>query len=88
MQYATSKFADGSARGSIFAVAMAELSRFTMNSVARMTSKNSIDLRDVGFNKRLTKTVRVLVREKLEDDPKNPVYIKNVRGLGYKFEKV
>ena len=68
MQYATSKFADGSARGSIFAVAMAELSRFTMNSVARMTSKNSIDLRDVGFNKRVTKTVRVLVKEKLEDD--------------------
>lgn len=28
------------------------------------------------------------IREKLEDDPKNPVYIKNVRGLGYKFEKV
>lgn len=68
MQYATSKFADGSARGSIFAVAMAELSRFTMNSVARMTSKNSIDLRDVGFNKRLTKIVRVLVKERLEDD--------------------
>ena len=68
MQYATSKFADGSARGSIFAVAMAELSRFTMNSVARMTSKNSIDLRDVGFNKRVTKNVRVLVKERLEDD--------------------
>ncbi|HHD2783186.1 TPA: VirD4-like conjugal transfer protein, CD1115 family [Clostridium perfringens] len=68
MQYATSKFADGSARGSIFAVAMAELSRFTMNSVARMTSKNSIDLRDVGFNKRVTKTVRVLVKERLKDD--------------------
>lgn len=68
MQYATSKFADGSARGSIFAVAMAELSRFTMNSVARMTSKNSIDLRDVGFDKRVTKTVRVLVKERLEDD--------------------
>lgn len=28
------------------------------------------------------------IREKLEDDPKNPIYIKNVRGLGYKFEKV
>ncbi|MBO3392305.1 type IV secretory system conjugative DNA transfer family protein [Clostridium perfringens] len=68
MQYATSKFADGSARGSIFAVAMAELSRFTMNSVARMTSKNSIDLRDVGFNKRVMKKVKVLVKESLEDN--------------------
>ena len=66
MQYATSKFADGSARGSIFAVAMDELSRFTMNSVAKMTSKNSIDLKDVGFNKRAMKKVRVFVKEKLE----------------------
>ena len=28
------------------------------------------------------------LREKIEDDSKNPIYIKNVRGLGYKFEKV
>lgn len=27
------------------------------------------------------------IREKIEDDPKNPVYLKTVRGLGYKFEK-
>ncbi|WP_283706261.1 VirD4-like conjugal transfer protein, CD1115 family [Clostridium perfringens] len=68
MQYATSKFADGSARGSIFAVAMDELSRFTMNSVAKMTSKNSIDLKDIGFNKRVMKKVRVFVKEKLEEN--------------------
>ena len=28
------------------------------------------------------------LREKIEDDPKNPNYLKTVRGLGYKFEKV
>lgn len=28
------------------------------------------------------------LREKIEDDPKNPVYIKTVRGVGYKIEKV
>ncbi|MCR4746421.1 MAG: response regulator transcription factor [Lachnospiraceae bacterium] len=28
------------------------------------------------------------IREKIEDDPKNPVYLKTVRGLGYKFEKI
>lgn len=28
------------------------------------------------------------LREKIEDDPKNPCYIKNVRGLGYKIEKI
>ena len=25
------------------------------------------------------------LRKKIEDDPKNPVYIKTVHGLGYKF---
>lgn len=28
------------------------------------------------------------LRDKLEDDPKNPKYIKTVRGLGYKIEKL
>lgn len=28
------------------------------------------------------------LREKIEDDSKNPIYIKNVRGLGYKVEKI
>ncbi len=27
------------------------------------------------------------LREKIEDDPRNPQYIKNVRGVGYKIEK-
>lgn len=27
------------------------------------------------------------IRAKIEDDPSNPVYIKTIRGLGYKFEK-
>lgn len=27
------------------------------------------------------------LRDKLEDDPKNPEYIKTIRGIGYKFEK-
>ncbi|EIF6165911.1 type IV secretory system conjugative DNA transfer family protein [Clostridium perfringens] len=68
MQYATSKFADGSARGSIFAVAMDELSRFTMNSVAKMTSRNTINLREIGFNRCVTKKVKVIVKEKLKDN--------------------
>ncbi|XZM56689.1 VirD4-like conjugal transfer protein, CD1115 family (plasmid) [Clostridium perfringens] len=70
MQYATSKFADGSARGSIFAVAMAELSRFTMSSIAKMTAKNSINLKEVGFSRYIEKVVKVEVKEKLEDDKK------------------
>ncbi|MBS4538396.1 response regulator transcription factor [Clostridium sp. D2Q-11] len=27
------------------------------------------------------------IREKIEDDPKHPIYLKTIRGLGYKFEK-
>ena len=27
------------------------------------------------------------IREKIEEDPKNPVYLKTIRGLGYRFEK-
>lgn len=28
------------------------------------------------------------LREKIEDDPKNPKYIKTIRGLGYKIDAV
>lgn len=28
------------------------------------------------------------IREKIESDPKNPIYVKTIRGLGYKFEKL
>lgn len=28
------------------------------------------------------------LRDKIEDDPKNPCYIKTIRGLGYKIEKI
>lgn len=28
------------------------------------------------------------IREKVEDDPKNPIYIKTIRGIGYKVERV
>lgn len=49
MQYATSNFAKGTARGGIFSTAMSELQIFTFDEIAKMTSKNSIDLRDIGF---------------------------------------
>lgn len=28
------------------------------------------------------------IREKIEDDPKNPIYIKTIRGIGYKIERI
>lgn len=49
MQYATSNFAKGSARSGVFSVAMTELSKFTMEKIAKMTSRNSINLKEFGF---------------------------------------
>nr|WP_244991628.1 type IV secretory system conjugative DNA transfer family protein [Clostridium senegalense] len=51
MQYATSNFAKGQTRGGIFATAMSELQIFTMDEIAKMTAKNSMNLKDIAFNK-------------------------------------
>lgn len=49
-QYSTSNFARGNTRTSIFTSAMSGLSIFTLEEIAKMTSKNSLDLKSVGFN--------------------------------------
>ncbi len=49
MQYATVNFAQGKTKGSIFVTTMSKLQKFTFDKVARMTSKNTLDFKDVGF---------------------------------------
>lgn len=49
MMYATSNFAAGNTRASIFSVAMDKLQIFTLEPNAKLTSYNSIDLTEVGF---------------------------------------
>lgn len=49
LMYATSNFAGGNTRASIFAIAMQKLQIFTSEPNARLTSYNSMDLTDVGF---------------------------------------
>lgn len=49
-QYATSNFAKGNTRNSIFTSAMSELNIFTLEEIAKMTSKNTLDLKSIGFN--------------------------------------
>lgn len=51
MQYASSNFSKGTTRGGIFTQTMSELSIFVFEEIAKMTSKNSIDLKRVGFGK-------------------------------------
>lgn len=52
MQYATSNFAKGTTRGGIFASAMVALQIFTFEEIAKMTSKSSYNLSDVGFGEK------------------------------------
>ena len=49
MQYATTQFAKENTKGSILVSAMNKLSMFTFEKIAKMTSKNSLDLKDIGF---------------------------------------
>ncbi|CAH2463065.1 MULTISPECIES: VirD4-like conjugal transfer protein, CD1115 family [Bacillus cereus group] len=51
MQYATSNFSKGTTRGGIFTQTMNGLSIFTFDEIAKMTAKNSVDLKRVGFGK-------------------------------------
>lgn len=49
LQYATTNFAKENTKGSIFVSTMSKLSMFTFDKVAKMTSKNSLNLKDLGF---------------------------------------
>ncbi|MBU4643072.1 VirD4-like conjugal transfer protein, CD1115 family [Bacillus toyonensis] len=66
MQYATSNFAKGgTTRGGIFSTTMSKLSIFTFEGIAKMTSRNNIDLKRIGFGKSIhgkgTPRVRVQI---------------------------
>lgn len=49
IMYATSEFAEGKTRSSIFSIAMEKLQIFTLEPNARLTSYNSLEFTDVGF---------------------------------------
>lgn len=52
MMYATSNFASGNTRASIFSTAMDKLQIFTLEPNAKLTSYNSMKLTDVGFGEK------------------------------------
>ncbi|MEG0258567.1 MAG: type IV secretory system conjugative DNA transfer family protein [Lysinibacillus sp.] len=54
MMYATSNFASGNTRASIFSTAMDKLQIFTLEPNAKLTSYNSMNLTDVGFSDKPT----------------------------------
>ncbi|MDT2525133.1 type IV secretory system conjugative DNA transfer family protein [Enterococcus raffinosus] len=49
LQFSTSKFAGEEAQGNTFSTAMTGLKIYQQSDVAKLTSKNSIDLRKIGF---------------------------------------
>lgn len=50
IQYASVSSATGKTKGNIYANTLAILIKFTMDNIAKMTAKNSVNLIDVGFN--------------------------------------
>lgn len=52
MMYATSNFAAGNTRASIFSTAMDKLQIFTLEPNAKLTSYNSMNLTDIGFGEK------------------------------------
>lgn len=51
LQYATIEFSKGNTRSSIYVTTMAELRIFTFDKVARLTSKNTLDMNMIGEKK-------------------------------------
>ena len=51
IQYASVAAATGKTKGNIFANTLAVLIKFSMENIAKLTSKNTIDLKDIGFSK-------------------------------------
>ncbi|MFB7141699.1 VirD4-like conjugal transfer protein, CD1115 family [Gottfriedia sp. NPDC056225] len=66
MQYATSNFTSGNTRGGIFSNTSSKLSIFTIDNVAKMTSKSSFDLKKVGFGRAVVGTSKPLTRINME----------------------
>lgn len=52
LQYATFKFTEGKTRASVLSFAMSKLQIFTLTDIAKMTSRQSYDFKNVGFNTR------------------------------------
>lgn len=68
-QYASSSFASDRSRGNIFATADTKLNNYTMNKIGKLTSKNSINLKDIGFDEYFEKTIKVKVIGNMERIP-------------------
>lgn len=69
LPYATSKFAEGETRSGIFTTAMAKLDTFVYEETAKLTSRNSLDFKSIGFNKKARIKSKIkIINNLIEDD--------------------
>lgn len=66
MQYATIDFASGQTRAAVLSNTASKLGIFTLDGTAKLTAKNSFDMRKIGFNHWLTGKVKPLSRVKIK----------------------
>jgi len=68
-----------------------KLLKFLMSSPGRVYTKKQLFTyvweEDVLYSENTIMVYISKLRDKIEDNPKEPIYIKTVRGLGYKFEE-
>ena len=62
MQYATIDFAKGQTRAAVLSNTTSKLGVFTLDGTAKLTSKNTFDMRKFGYNHWLTAQVKPLTR--------------------------
>lgn len=65
MQYATIDFAKGQTRAAVLSNTTSKLGIFTLDGTAKLTSKNTFDMRKFGYNHWLTAQVKPLTRVKI-----------------------
>ncbi|MFS0788847.1 type IV secretory system conjugative DNA transfer family protein [Shouchella sp. 1P09AA] len=73
LQYATVKFASGAGQtvAGIFANAFDKLSIFTLTPIAKMTARNSFDMKKIGFGKSISGKAKPLTRIDVSFPDKN-----------------
>lgn len=68
LQFSTFRISDGKTRMSVLSVALSKLMIFLMNDIAQMTSSNSVELENVGFNTNKLYNCKIILKNKILKD--------------------
>lgn len=67
MEFRTSDFGEGETKGNVYSSMMTGINLYLQDNLAKMTSKNSIDLESVGFPRRMSVRFRSSTQENIEN---------------------